>query len=256
MRRVLKLAMVSVALATAGVGAVSPAFAAISLQQQTGPDLDTKIYAAHDGAADVGSTVYGTTVLNSGHDVAFTGYSSFNLAPGANNSGNTTTIDITGGSGFAQVADHNWVNPTGPNPNPTQDDLFFLLFDPTPTFYLYEFSVQTLAAGQTLEVYYSLASGPNAGLWILASPAFLNKSGDTQYIFGDPNNTAWDVDKVLISSASPIEHAKQNSIQLTNTIRSPVPEPGSWALMILGFAGLGMAVRRNRKRQPALMQLA
>jgi hypothetical protein len=35
-----------------------------------------------------------------------------------------------------------------------------------------------------------------------------------------------------------------------------VPEPSSWALMLLGFGGIGMALRRNRKRNPALMQIA
>ena len=36
----------------------------------------------------------------------------------------------------------------------------------------------------------------------------------------------------------------------------PVPEPGTWALMLLGFAGVGMAMRRSNKRKPALMQVA
>jgi PEP-CTERM motif len=35
---------------------------------------------------------------------------------------------------------------------------------------------------------------------------------------------------------------------------TPVPEPGTWALMLLGFAGVGAAMRRSRK--PALAQLA
>jgi hypothetical protein len=55
-------------------------------------------------------------------------------------------------------------------------------------------------------------------------------------------------------SASPIEHVKQNSIQLTG-VRT-VPEPGTWALMLLGFAGVGVAMRRSRKAKPALMQIA
>jgi hypothetical protein len=35
-----------------------------------------------------------------------------------------------------------------------------------------------------------------------------------------------------------------------------VPEPGSWALMLLGFGGISMAVRRSRRRNDALMQVA
>lgn len=37
-----------------------------------------------------------------------------------------------------------------------------------------------------------------------------------------------------------------------NTV--PVPEPATWALMLLGFAGIGMAMRR--RRAPAFAQLA
>jgi hypothetical protein len=35
-----------------------------------------------------------------------------------------------------------------------------------------------------------------------------------------------------------------------------VPEPATWALMLLGFAGVGAAMRRSRKRQTGLMQIA
>ena len=35
-----------------------------------------------------------------------------------------------------------------------------------------------------------------------------------------------------------------------------VPEPATWALMLLGFGGIGMAMRRSNKRKPALMQVA
>lgn len=35
-----------------------------------------------------------------------------------------------------------------------------------------------------------------------------------------------------------------------------VPEPGTWGLMLLGFAGVGMAIRRSRKRGATLMQIA
>jgi len=35
----------------------------------------------------------------------------------------------------------------------------------------------------------------------------------------------------------------------------PVPEPATWAMMLLGFGGIGMAMRR-RRRSSALMQIA
>jgi hypothetical protein len=35
-----------------------------------------------------------------------------------------------------------------------------------------------------------------------------------------------------------------------------VPEPATWAMMLLGFGGIGMAMRRSNKRKPALMQVA
>jgi hypothetical protein len=41
---------------------------------------------------------------------------------------------------------------------------------------------------------------------------------------------------------------------MDNLAINPVPEPATWALMLLGFGGIGMALRRRRK--PALAQLA
>jgi hypothetical protein len=42
------------------------------------------------------------------------------------------------------------------------------------------------------------------------------------------------------------------------TPRPAVPEPATWAMMLLGFGGIGMAMRRNRSRRSgtALMQIA
>ena len=45
-----------------------------------------------------------------------------------------------------------------------------------------------------------------------------------------------------------------NSFEIDNLWVGAVPEPASWALMLLGFAGVGMAMRRRRK--PGLLQLA
>jgi hypothetical protein len=45
-----------------------------------------------------------------------------------------------------------------------------------------------------------------------------------------------------------------NAFEMDNLAINPVPEPATWALMLLGFGGIGMALRRRRK--PALAQLA
>jgi len=49
---------------------------------------------------------------------------------------------------------------------------------------------------------------------------------------------------------------KQLHLTLEGQPRAVVPEPGTWGLMLLGFGGIGMALRRSRRRNPALLQIA
>lgn len=42
----------------------------------------------------------------------------------------------------------------------------------------------------------------------------------------------------------------------TGNVIPPVPEPGTWALMLLGFAAVGAGLRRSRKRGLRLLQIA
>ena len=62
----------------------------------------------------------------------------------------------------------------------------------------------------------------------------------------------------MVSSTSPISvfQVKQNSYNLVGTPPPPgsVPEPATWAMMLLGFGGIGMAMRRRRKK--GLLQVA
>ena len=50
--------------------------------------------------------------------------------------------------------------------------------------------------------------------------------------------------------------ATANSAAIREIGRPPVPEPATWAMMLVGFAGIGIAMRRRRRQQPALMQVA
>ena len=65
--------------------------------------------------------------------------------------------------------------------------------------------------------------------------------------------------QIVITSTSPIKEFKQNSVTLgtvPDTLH-PVPEPASWALMLLGFGGMGLVLRRGRRSgKPTLMQIA
>ena len=45
-------------------------------------------------------------------------------------------------------------------------------------------------------------------------------------------------------------------VSLPIPVNTGVPEPATWAMMLLGFSGIGMAIRRSRKRNPALLQIA
>lgn len=240
------------ALAATAMFAASPAFAAIQLVQQTGPDLDTKIYASGDaGFATTGGTVFGNTSPQAGHNVTFSGFTGFDT--NTMSTTGPTDISITGGNGFAQIADANGMNPTGQTPNPVENDLFALLMNPEPNFYLYEFSIQQFVAG-TVSIFYDLTGGGTDWLPANGNP-IQNGNGDTQYIFGDANDNTLSIDQILIVSSTAINHVKQNSIQETGTVPA-VPEPGTWALMLLGFGGIGMAIRRRRRTSNTLMQIA
>ena len=47
-----------------------------------------------------------------------------------------------------------------------------------------------------------------------------------------------------------------NVVLLQNGPARGVPEPATWAMMLLGFGGIGMAMRRGRKQSGRLLQIA
>lgn len=240
MRRVLMTAIAATA-----IGLATPALAdpnGSTFADYSGPDLSIAIHASHDaGWADTGPTVYGSTQVNTGHDVAFSGFTAYNAGTGT---GTATDISITGGSGFAQVNDLDFDSKVAATQN-----LFDVIMDPDPAFTEYEFSIQLAAAGD-ISIYVML-TGSSAWQLVTGSPIHQNANQNNQYLLS--GLTSGSFDKVLISSTGAIFQVKQNSINLAP---GAVPEPGTWGLMLLGFAGIGMAVRRSRKRNPALLQIA
>ena len=51
--------------------------------------------------------------------------------------------------------------------------------------------------------------------------------------------------------------SSRNSLEIDNIgIISAVPEPGTWAMMLIGFGAIGFTMRRQRRSQGGLAQLA
>lgn len=59
---------------------------------------------------------------------------------------------------------------------------------------------------------------------------------------------------VTINSTTGFGSFKQLRIDLANA--PAVPEPATWAMMLLGFGGIGMTMRRKQRSNGALMQVA
>jgi len=228
MRRVLMAAT-----AVAAIGLASPAYAAVTFSSYNGPDLATKIKASSTNTTNDAATVYGSTLINGqSANVTFTGLLADQVTG--------TTIHITDGAGFASITDI--LQP---------ENLFNLIIDVTDQdFNQFMFSLQLVDDG-TVKVYYALAGGSG---WTLASPTagiFQAANANNTYLLQGGLFSA-----VMVSSTSPIKEYKQNSITL-GSIPAPVPEPATWAMMLLGFAGIGFALRRGRRNsKPALMQIA
>ena len=120
----------------------------------------------------------------------------------------------------------------------------------------------TLAGDPNLEVF-TIQGGPFASP--LASLAAFQGAANVRHLTLDPANSFALVDSELTpqpwiasfdqtttlhlhaGDGSPIDNVGGVSLRIT-----AVPEPASWALMILGFGAVGAALRSRRVRRPAI----
>ena len=60
----------------------------------------------------------------------------------------------------------------------------------------------------------------------------------------------------LVSKDIGLNNCTREGCPVPTQFGNPVPEPATWAMMLLGFGGIGMAMRRGRKANGRLLQLA
>lgn len=216
------------AMATIAMTIASGAFAQVTLTPTDGSPLTNQIY----GIQATGTQVFGSSPNNDNiANVTFTG---------------DTQISV--GSGFAQINDADYSMQ-----NPATQDWFKLIINPLADFTDFKFAVQLKESG-TISVYYLLTGSPGdanafASYSALAG-AFAGGAGNVnQLLSGGTFNG------LMISSTTPIELFEIKQMTF-NGVPGAVPEPGTWALMLLGFAGVGAVLRRSRKANGRLLQIA
>lgn len=207
---------------TAGILVLSsPASAAVVLTDVNGANLTTAIKASTTNTQNSNIVVFGCTLNNGQCDnVTFTG---------------NTAMNITSGAGYAQISD------AAGGTFLTQ-----IVSDPFENFSAYQFSIQLLQAG-SITVEYQLAG---SSVWSLATfgdinnPFLQNANTNRDYQITATANES--LSALRLTSTGNIDQFKQNSINLIPAVAA-VPEPSTWMMMMLGFAGVGFSMRRKKQ---------
>lgn len=226
----------SLVASAAALAIATPAAAAVSLAPINGPNLATQIHASTTDATNDATIVFGSTASGGqSKDVQFTA---------------NTAVHITDGGGFASISDAN-----------STADFTSVLIDPTSNFTALQFSVQLVDAGYVFVDYLLAGSSmfmTPTGTDPFAQAANTLKDYQITATGGDVlsairittcTTSAGCAASAGVGSGTGISLEKQNSITLAS-VTGPVPEPATWAMMLLGFGAVGYSMRR--KRTPVL----
>lgn len=96
----------------------------------------------------------------------------------------------------------------------------------------------------------TLASG--FGNYFTTGPTFLDGSGVKFNTTTTTNVQFFFQDSVQRYRVNAINQGRSSYVTATSSLVAAVPEPGIWAMMVLGFGTLGFALRRARKTTPKL----
>jgi hypothetical protein len=205
------------------------------------------------GVLIAGSANAGTITVSLASGPGASNFGAFdNLTPGAT-SGTSNTyygpVSISGDGAVVDTTTGSYARPAGDSTNylygGASGETVTFLKGPITTFDIYWGSIDALTPNDRYDNLLKLSNGDSiTGSQLVADIAGLTGSGD-QFA---SNSNAWI--QVTDSSAFSSFTASSPSPAFEFDLASPVPEPSTWALMLLGFASLGFAGHRRRKSRP------
>jgi hypothetical protein len=221
----------------------------VTVDTTIGQPLPDAIHSSKSNTVNDKVQVYGSTAQGAqSQNVLYTGGNTANVpiteatATAAGSTVGTNLAITDNGGGFAFVADS------------SSDGLlnfYDLIINPDQLFTDMKFAVQLTEAG-TFDVYY-LLSGSSTFTLASTGGNDISQAGktNTNYLVDISGGT---FDAIQIVSTVPIFQVEQMSI---NSVAA-VPEPATWAMMLVGFGGIGIAMRRSRRRnnQMSFAQIA
>ena len=87
----------------------------------------------------------------------------------------------------------------------------------------------------------------NYGNYFTTGPSFLDGTGTTFMTAAGNKIVFFNQSSNGIYRVNTFSPGSSNFVNATSSlVAAPVPEPATWAMMLFGFAGIGLAVRRRR----------
>ena len=164
-------------------------------------------------------------------------------------------------SGWTVTGDHTSVSVANSGYSPHSGNDFAYLGDTSDTGSLSQ-QLATLA-GETYALSYYLASHGDALTsfsvdWngqTIAGSQLTNPNSGGAYVLYSFLVTGTGLDTLTIHASDHPSYIALDDVSVVSGINGAVPEPATWAMMLIGFGGIGLAMRRKRTAA-ALPQIA